>query len=40
MSSYRTMLFDKIAVVRAAAPTIDCGHALPCVSEDCGHALP
>lgn len=41
MCSYRTVLFDKIAVVRAAAPSIeDCGHALPGISEDCGHALP
>jgi hypothetical protein len=42
MSSYRTVLFDKIKIVKAATPTIseDCGHALPGLMEDCGHALP
>jgi hypothetical protein len=42
MSSYRTVLFDKIAILKAVKPTIseDCGHALPGLMEDCGHALP
>ncbi len=41
MISYRTIMFDKIAVIRAVAPSIeDCAHALPGISEDCAHALP